>query len=150
MDKEFVRKVFQRDYSGILGFDIYELLSDMTLVNHTWFKQFPDLFKDSFQSLAHVTARLLDEYLDYDEKNFPNPLDQYIKIYECKDEILAVVDNCLKVNSPKEDPAQYMMWCWMRSAITRLLNNIVSCGSAHKFDEDMLRSTHHFDEPIYA
>lgn len=108
MDHDLIRKVFRRDYQGLLGFDLYEIYEDLQFVTHGWFKQFPDLFTLSFEKLAITIGRLTEEYLDFNPERFPNPLDQYVWIYECRDNVMKIVDE-LKVAKPSDDPALYLM-----------------------------------------
>lgn len=88
-------------------------------------------------NLLHI----IDDFLLYDDKRFPQPLDQYIYIYENKELIFNMLRCNLKIDSPFDDPVAYKIYIELEARFDNLFNNLLTCGNTHKFDPELVRRT---------
>lgn len=76
--------------------------------------------------------------MEYDPNRFPKPLDQYIYIYENREDILKILANDLKVDNPFDCPIAYTLWHRLNARFERLFRHILTVGQTHKFDPDYI------------
>lgn len=140
MGKEIIDRVFRRDFRHILEFDIFELEEDLDyMVEKEYFDAlFIDAFTTPLKKLRVNLLEIVAMYLEYDEERFPNPLDQYIYIYENQDKILEILERDLAVQDPFVCPFSYCLCFRMKTRFHRLFRHILTVGNTHKFDEEYI------------
>lgn len=140
MGKELISRVFRRDFHQILEFDIFELVDDLNYLREK--EYFNILFIDAFTApLKQLHVNLLEivvAYLEYDPERFPNPIDQYVHIYENQDKILEILDRNFAVENPFDCPFSYCLQHTLKTRFYRLFRHILTVGKTHKFDEEYI------------
>lgn len=140
MNREKISRVFRRDFNELLGFDVFKLTDDLEyLQDEDLITRFlPEAVKLPIRHLTTNLVIIVVKYLEYDERKFPNPLDQYLNIYDNRDTILEILSRNLKVESPIDDIVSYYIYTLISSDFERLFANIVACGKTHKFDPEII------------
>lgn len=111
MSREIIERVFRRDFRKLLGFDIFEVADDLEFItDKEWFTDL--LISPVTNPLLKCTTNLIEvvlRYLEYDPDKFPNPLDQYVYIYESREAILEIISRDIKVENPFDCPIAYTL-----------------------------------------
>lgn len=141
MPRELISRVFRRDFRKILEFDIFELSDDLEYqVEKEYFKTlFVEPFTTPVIKLNINLIEIVVKYLQYDPERFPNPLDQYVYIYENQDEIIRILNRGIEVENPFECPQSYHFSKVLTMRFQRLFRHILTVGNTHKFDREHIR-----------
>lgn len=140
MGKEVIDRVFRRDFRQILEFDIFELVDDLEyLVEKDYFDLiFIEPFTVPLKKLRINLLEIIVSYLEYDEKRFPKPIDQYVHIYENQDKIIEILERDIDVENPFDCPFSYCLCHTLKTRLYRLFRHILTVGKTHKFDEEYI------------
>lgn len=140
MGKDLIDRVFRRDFRSILEFDIFELLDDLEyIVDKEYFDiLFIDAFKAPLKKLYVNLLEIVVAYLEYNEEKFPNPIDQYVYIYESQDKIIEILEKDFMVDNPFDCPFSYCLCYTLKTRFYRLFRHILTVGNTHKFDEEYI------------
>lgn len=89
-----VERVFRRDYKTLIDIDLFEMIEGLRSFTGSGFadKVILKVVLDPLKQMSHVLNYLELEYFKYDERRFPNPIDQYIYIHESKEKIMELIN----------------------------------------------------------
>lgn len=140
MGKELIDRVFRRDFRQILEFDIFELAEDLEyLVEKEYFNIiYVEAITTPIKKLRTNLFEIVATFLEYDEERFPNPIDQYVYIYENQDRIIDILERDLMVDNPFDCPISYTLCFRLKGRFQRLFRHILTVGKTHKFDEEYI------------
>lgn len=151
LKKGTIERVFCHDYKNLFGGDLMQMIADLdNFVNSECAEKlvFSTLL-DPMKEVSKVLVQLRDEYFKYDQSRFPNPIDQYLHIYESKEKIMAMV-NRLEPVKPLEEIVLFTMFKRISWRIERVCDFIVKVGKTHYFEleelDDMLLPPENDDE----
>lgn len=143
MEREEIQRVFNRDFRKLIGVDVYAMADQLEFMakQDWWFETMSPAVKQPLALLGINLLFIIEDFLTYDQEKFPNPLDQYIYIYENKENILKILECNLEIESPFDDPVAYHPYVHLREGFERMFTALLTCGNTHKFDPEMCRST---------
>lgn len=104
-----------------------------------WRIAVPQAVQHPLNLLATNLLIIIEDFLTYNQERFPNPLDQYIYIYENKDLILQMLQCNLEIESPFDDPVAYHAHLHISMGLEQMFQCILTCGNTHKFDPELIR-----------
>lgn len=143
MERADIQRVFNRDFRKLLGLDIFALADNLVFLSkqNFWTDIIPEEVVTPLKILAINLYHIIEDFLIYREEKFPNPLDQYIYIYENKELILNMLSCSMETENPFDDPVSYRTAKNLYIRFNNLFLSILTCGNTHKFDPELITRT---------